>query len=75
MSPKYHAARLQDCLQTIQMLGEALADNDDCQGCEPGPQLTIRGVAGMHGAIRLIARMASDECDQIKCLMAGARPS
>lgn len=73
MSPKYHINRVEDLLSIIQMLGEALANDDDWHGSEPGPQLTVRGRAGMHGAIQEIAALANQHCSELVGCLEGAQ--
>lgn len=57
------------------MLGEALADNDDWYGSDPGPQIGVRGMAGMHGAIQVIASLAGDHCIELMGHLEGVQPS
>lgn len=57
--------QLQTCLWTLELLSEALIENDDRQGSLPEPQLTFRNIAGLHGAIRIINRLAGEECSKL----------
>ncbi|MGH8440297.1 MAG: hypothetical protein ACRERW_14775 [Pseudomonas sp.] len=58
--------QIQRCLWTLELLSEALIENDDLQGSDPAPQLTLRNITGIHGAIRIISRVASGECSKLR---------
>ncbi|TDF85199.1 hypothetical protein [Pseudomonas sp. H9] len=62
MTPTKRVNRLQGYLWTLELLGEALVNNDSYEGSIPPPQLTVRTKAGVHDAIRIIAGQASQEC-------------
>lgn len=66
MTAKESADNLQNCLWTIKMLAEALVEDDSRQGSSPEAILSIRATAGIHDAIRLIADMADEKCEDLK---------
>ena len=46
-------------------LGEALVQHDEVLECEHNPQLSFRNTAGIHQAIRIISRLASEQCGKL----------
>ncbi|MDD0972998.1 hypothetical protein [Pseudomonas fontis] len=61
MTPNERANLLKNCLWTLEMLSDALIENDDCHGSIPEPQLTFRMTAGIHHAMRIISGVASEQ--------------
>lgn len=69
---EWGAMTLQDLLSTIQsyawtleLLGEALVQHDDVLGSEQNPLLTLRNMAGIHQATRIISRLAAEQCGKL----------
>jgi len=49
----------------LELLGEALVQRDEMLECEHNPQLSFRNTAGIHQAIRIISRLASEQCGKV----------
>ncbi|MCP8346658.1 hypothetical protein DN387_00215 [Pseudomonas sp. FBF18] len=56
---------LQRYAWTLELLGEALVQHDEVLECEHNPQLSFRNTAGIHQAIRIISRLASEQCGKL----------
>lgn len=56
------ATLLREYLWTLELLSEALVNNDSFEGSIPEPQLTVRTKAGSHDAVKIIAGQASEMC-------------
>lgn len=56
---------LQSYAWTLELLGEALVQHDQALECEQSPQLSFRNTAGIHQAIRVISRLASEQCGKL----------
>lgn len=60
-----HLSILQRYAWTLELLGEALVQHDEVLECEHNPQLSFRNTAGIHQAIRIISRLASEQCGKL----------
>jgi len=49
----------------LEQLGEALVQRDEMLECEHNPQLSFRNTAGIHQAIRIISRLAREQCGKV----------
>ena len=56
---------IQDYAWTLELLGEALVQHDEVLECEHNPRLSFRNTAGIHQAIRIISRLASEQCGKM----------
>ncbi|WP_271103101.1 hypothetical protein [Pseudomonas tohonis] len=56
---------LQSYVWTLELLGEALIQNDERLECEHTPYLSFRGTAGIHQSIKIISRLASEQCEKL----------
>ena len=56
---------LQRYVWTLELLGEALVQHDEVLECEHNPHLSFRNTAGIHQAIRIISRLASEQCGKL----------
>ncbi|WP_176507917.1 MULTISPECIES: hypothetical protein [Pseudomonas] len=59
---------------TLELLGEALVQHDEMLECEHNPQLSFRNTAGIHQAIRIISRLASEHCGKLSQLQEDFAP-
>lgn len=50
---------------TLELLGEALVQQDELLECEHNPQLSFRSTAGIHQAIRIISRLTAEHCGRL----------
>ena len=62
MSDQERLSTLQSYAWTLELLGEALVQHDEMLECEHNPRLSFRNTAGIHQAIRIISRLASEQC-------------
>lgn len=56
---------IQSYAWTLELLGEALVQHDDVLEGEQAPQLTLRNMAGIHQAMRIISRLAAEQCGKL----------
>ncbi|WP_143491664.1 MULTISPECIES: hypothetical protein [unclassified Pseudomonas] len=49
----------------MELLGEALVQHDEMLECEHNPRISFRYTAGIHQAIRIISRLASEQCGKV----------
>ncbi|MCO7513706.1 hypothetical protein NJF44_01370 [Pseudomonas guariconensis] len=56
---------IQSYIWTLELLGEALVQHDEHLECEHPPQLSFRTTAGIHQAIKIISRLASEQCGKL----------
>lgn len=56
---------LQSYVWTLELLGESLVQHDEQLEGEHQPQLSFRATAGIHQAIRIISRLASEQCGKL----------
>ncbi|MEN4829521.1 hypothetical protein ABEH27_23820 [Pseudomonas sp. P39-UII1] len=56
---------IQSYAWTLELLGEALVQHDEMLECEHNPHLSFRNTAGIHQAIRIISRLASEQCGKM----------
>ncbi|WP_028695897.1 hypothetical protein [Pseudomonas cremoricolorata] len=66
MTERERLSTLQDYTRTLELLAEALVQHDELFECEHNPQLSFRTTAGLHQAIRIISRLASEQCGLIR---------
>lgn len=59
---------IQSYAWTLELLGEALVQHDEMLECEHNPHLSFRNTAGIHQAIRIISRLASEQCGKTNLL-------
>ncbi|TLP60000.1 MULTISPECIES: hypothetical protein [Pseudomonas] len=57
---------IQNQVRTLELLGEALVQHDEFLECEHNPQLSFRNTAGIHQAIRIISRLASEQVGKLE---------
>lgn len=62
MPDQENLSTVQSYAWTLELLGEALVQHDQVLECEHNPQLSFRNTAGIHQAIRIISRLASEQC-------------
>lgn len=62
MTDRERLSTIQSYAWTLELLGEALAQQDDLLECEHNPQLSVRSTAGIHQAIRIITRLMAEQC-------------
>ena len=60
-----HLSTIQSYAWTLELLGEALVQHDEMLECEHNPRLSFRNTAGIHQAIRIISRLASEQCGKV----------
>ncbi|HEK1688492.1 TPA: hypothetical protein SMR42_004894 [Pseudomonas putida] len=65
MTDHERLSTIQSYAWTLELLGEALAQQDELLECEHNPQLSVRGAAGIHQAIRIISRLTAEECGRV----------
>ncbi|MEA5672823.1 hypothetical protein VA602_15910 [Pseudomonas sp. MH2] len=65
MTDHERLSTIQSYAWTLELLGEALVQYDELLECEHNPQLSGRGAAGIHQAIRIIGRMTAEECGRL----------
>ncbi len=65
MTDKKQLSIIQDYAWTLELLGEALVQHDEMLECEHNPRLSFRNTAGIHQAIRIISRLASEQCGKL----------
>ena len=56
---------IQSYAWTLELLGEALVQHDEMLECEHNPRLSFRNTAGIHQAIQIISRLASEQCGKV----------
>ena len=59
---------IQNYAWTLELLGEALVQHDEMLECEHNPHLSFRNTAGIHQAIQIISRLASEQCGKLSVL-------
>ncbi|HDS1730486.1 hypothetical protein [Pseudomonas putida] len=64
-TPPLHLSTIQSYARALELLGEALVQHDEMLECEHNPQLSFRNTAGIHQAIRIISRLASEQCGKV----------
>ncbi|MFJ4348263.1 hypothetical protein [Pseudomonas sp. NPDC089401] len=65
MTDQDRLTTIQSYTWTLELLGEALVQHDDMLECEHNPHLSFRNTAGIHQAIRIISRLASEHCAKL----------
>lgn len=65
MTDQERLSTIQSYAWTLELLGEALVQHDEVLECEHNPQLSFRNTAGIHQAIRIISRLASEQCGKM----------
>ncbi len=65
MIDRERLSNIQSYIWTLELLGEALVQHDEVLECEHNPQLSFRSTAGIHQAIRIISRLASEQCGKL----------
>lgn len=65
MSNQERLSTIQSYAWTLELLGEALVQHDDVLECEHNPQLSFRNTAGIHQAMRIISRLAAEQCGKL----------
>ncbi|HDS0919980.1 TPA: hypothetical protein QEM85_004241 [Pseudomonas putida] len=65
MTDQERLSTIQSYAWTLELLGEALVQHDEMLECEHNPQLSFRNTAGIHQAIRIISRLASEQCGKV----------
>jgi len=65
MPDQERLSTLQSYTWTLELLAEALVQHDDMLECEHNPRLSFRNTAGIHQAIRIISRLASEQCGKL----------
>ncbi len=60
MSETQRLANIQSHVRTLELLSELLVQHDDAWGCEDGPELSARNLAGVHRAIKTLSHLVSD---------------
>ncbi|MBF8721537.1 hypothetical protein [Pseudomonas guariconensis] len=65
MTDNEHIATLQRYVWTLELLGESLVHHDEQLECDHQPQLSFRATAGIHQAIRIISRLAGEQCGKL----------
>lgn len=58
-------SKIQSYAWTLELLSESLVNHDEHLENDPEPQLTFRSTAGIHQAIRIISRLASEQCGKL----------
>lgn len=65
MTDQERLPTIQSYAWTLELLGEALVQHDEMLECEHNPHLSFRNTAGIHQAIRIISRLASEQCGKV----------
>ncbi len=65
MTEHERLSTIQSYAWTLELLGEALVQHDEMLECEHNPHLSFRSTAGIHQAIRIISRLASEQCGKV----------
>jgi hypothetical protein len=65
MTDQDRLSTIQSYAWTLELLGEALVQHDEVLECEHNPHLSFRNTAGIHQAIRIIRRLASELCGKM----------
>lgn len=65
MTNQDRLSTIQSYAWTLELLGEALVQHDDVFECEHNPQLSFRNTAGIHQAMRIISRLAAEQCGKL----------
>ena len=65
MTNQERLSTIQSYAWTLELLGEALVQHDDVLECEHNPQLSLRNTAGIHQAMRIISRLAAEQCGKL----------
>jgi hypothetical protein len=65
MTDQDRLTTIQSYAWTLELLGEALVQHDEVLECEHNPHLSFRNTAGIHQAIRIISRLASELCGKM----------
>ena len=73
MSDHERLSTLQSYVWTLELLGEALVQHDEVLECEHNPQLSFRNTAGIHQAIRIISRLASEQLSKLEAMKDGGK--
>ncbi|MDH0646244.1 hypothetical protein N5D48_05030 [Pseudomonas sp. GD03858] len=68
MSDHERLSSIQSYVWTLELLGEALVQHDEVLECEHNPQLSFRNTAGIHQAIRIISRLASEQFGKLESM-------
>ena len=68
MTDRDRMSTLQSYVWTLELLGEALVQHDEMLECEHNPQLSFRNTAGIHQAIRIISRLASEQFGKLEVM-------
>lgn len=68
MTDHERLSTIQSYAWTLELLGEALVQHDEVLECEHNPHLSFRNTAGIHQAIRIISRLASEQCGKVSLL-------
>lgn len=65
MTTQDRLSTIQSYAWTLELLGEALVQHDDVLEGEQNPHLTLRNMAGIHQAMRIISRLAAEQCGKL----------
>lgn len=65
MTDHEHIATLQRYVWTLELLGESLVHHDERLECDHQLQLSFRATAGIHQAIKIISRLAGEQCGKL----------
>jgi len=68
MPDQERLSTLQSYVWTLEPLGEALVQHDEVLECEHNPQLSFRNTAGIHQAILIISRLASEQFGKLEAM-------
>ena len=71
MTDHERLSSIQSYVWTLELLGEALVQHDEVLECEHNPQLSFRNTAGIHQAIRIISRLASEQFGKLEVMEDG----
>lgn len=65
MTDHERIATLQSYVWTLELLSESPVSHDERLECDHQPQPSFRATAGIHQAIRIISRLAGDQCGKL----------
>ncbi|MBF8741521.1 hypothetical protein [Pseudomonas guariconensis] len=71
MTDRERLSSIQSYVWTLELLGEVLVQHDEVLECEHNPQLSFRSTAGIHQAIRIISRLASEQFGKLEAAKEG----
>lgn len=64
MTEHERIATLQSYVWTLELLGESLVHHERLE-CDHQPPLSFRATAGIHQAIKIISRLAGEQCGKL----------